>query len=493
MPVPRSRWKTRVLLPGLILTATATALLYAAGESLWPVTGVRVVPVMVKSDVKAVGKVVVQAPGWVEADPFPTAISALTDGVVKDVLVLEGQPVKAGQIVARLIDDDARLALARAEAVLAEGQAALLVAQAAEVAAQRDWDNPVELTRAVASAEAMLAERQAELKRWPSELAAAEALAAELEAEDKRMARLELRDVAAEIEAIRAKKQHEAQKAEVDVIRARRAIIEAQIRRMQAEVVAARENLRLRIPETRALDQARAEVARQKAVIEEARAARDEARLRLDRMEVRSPVGGIVMTRLAEPGSKLMLNADNPRSAHVVRAYDPNKLQARVDVPLVDAAKVGVDQRAEVVVDVLPDRVFVGRVTRVVHEADVQKNTLQVKVAIDDPSPELKPEMLARARFLTRAGGGTEARGERLFVPESLLKRSAEGDVRVWLADQAKNVAIFRAVVLGRGRIDSWIEIEDGLRPGDRLIADPPPDLRDGQRLRILGEGSVGL
>jgi len=490
VPRPRSRWKTRIALPGAILTATGVTLLYASGEALWPATDVRVVPVLVKTGVAGGGSVTVQAPGWVESDPFPSAVSALADGVAKEVLVLEGQPVKAGQVVARLIDDDARLSLASVEAALAEREAELLVAQAVLKAAQRDWDHPVELTRQLVTAQAELAEKRAELKRWPSELTAAKALSVELEAEFKRVGRLHRNEMANDIEFIRAEQRHEAQKAEVEATKLRKAIIEAQIRRIEAEIVAARDNLRLRIPETRALEEARAAVARHKAAVEGARAARDEAKLRLDRMEVRSPVDGIVMTRLAEPGSKMMLNADNPRSAHIIRLYDPNALQVRVDVPLVDAAKVGVGQQAEVVVDVLPDRVFKGVVSRIVHEADVQKNTLQVKVAIEDPSPELKPEMLARARFLAVAKDGPEKQAERVFAPESLLRRLAGGEVRVWLADQARNVAVSRVVVAGRGRIGGWIEIEDGLRPGDRLIADAPDDMQDGQRVRILGERS---
>src|SRR5512140_964629 len=122
VPPPRSRWKTRVLLPGIIFAATAGTLLLAAGRALWPATPVRVVPVVAKAGVQAAGKVIVQAPGWVEADPFPVAVSALADGVVAEVLVLEGQAVAANEIVARLIDADAKLGLARAEASAHEAE-----------------------------------------------------------------------------------------------------------------------------------------------------------------------------------------------------------------------------------------------------------------------------------------------------------------------------------------------------------------------------------
>ena len=39
----------------------------------------------------------VQAPGWVEADPFPIAVTALTDGIVEEMLALEGQPGRTGR------------------------------------------------------------------------------------------------------------------------------------------------------------------------------------------------------------------------------------------------------------------------------------------------------------------------------------------------------------------------------------------------------------
>lgn len=491
VPMPRRRWKTRVVLPGVILLATAGTLLLAAGSTLWPATAVRVVPVVAKAGSQAAGKVVVQAPGWVEADPFPTAVSALTDGIVAEVLVLEGQPVEAGQVVARLIDADAKLSLAKAEAAVQEAASALIAAEADLKAAEREWENPIELTRKRAASEAALAEKRAELARWPAELAAEEALAAFKEAEYLRTKPLYESDSASAIELVRAQKEYENQKATADSTRAKKPIIEAQIAAMEAEVVASRENLRLRIGDTKVLEAARAEVARAKAALAVAEATRDEARLRLERTNVRSPAAGMVMTRLVEPGSKLMLDSNEMRSAQVMRLYDPRKLQVRVDVPLADAAKVGVGQAAEVVVDVLPERVFKGRVTRIVNEADVQKNTLQVKVAIEDPVSDIKPEMLARARFLAGAAAGSEGQGQRLLLPESVLIRHAGGHIMVWLADQARNVAVPRTVTVGGTTSDGWVEIETGVQPGDRVIADPSENLKDGGRIRIIGEAAA--
>lgn len=490
VPLPRFRWKTRVLLPGAIIAATATILLIAAADILRPAVPVQVVPVVTKTGVAtaSAGAAVVQAPGWVEADPYATSVSALADGIVEEVLVLEGQPVQAGQVVARLVDEDAQLALNQAEAALALKQAQLQVMQATLTEAQRNWDHPIELERKRAASRALLAAKQALLERWPAELASQEAQAIYAKAEWDRVRPLHAAGQTSDIELIKAEQAYHAQAAMVDATRRQEAVLKSEVAALQAEVDAADEDLKLRITDTRKLDEARATVARAEADVAAAVALRDTAKLRLDRMQVRSPATGIVMNRLAEPGSKLMLNADNPQSAWVLRVYDPQHLQVRVDVPLVDAAKVGVGQAAEVVVDVLPDRVFQGRVTRVVHEADIQKNTQQVKVAILDPSPELAPEMLARAKFLATAAATSNPSGARLFIPANLAHRMDGGQAHVWIADQARNVAQRRLVTLTNAQHAGWLEVASGLQPGDRLIADPPASLREGQALRIVGE-----
>lgn len=227
----------------------------------------------------------------------------------------------------------------------------------------------------------------------------------------------------------------------------------------------------------------------------------EEADLRVQRTQVRSPVAGIVMARLIEPGAKLMAGMDDPKSAYAVRLYDPAKLQVRVDVPLADAAKVGVGQAATVVVEVLPDRTFHGIVTRIVNEADIQKNTLQVKVAIQDPAPELKPEMLARVKFLGGrpgtpvAASGDGAAAERVFAPAEALVMDAHAahgsPVYAWVVDRTTSAAAKRTLKLAGPSVDGWYPVAEGLAPGDLLIAGDHGRLREGAAVRIAGEAPL--
>lgn len=460
-------------------------------------TPVKVAAVLVKDGHSAqpAGRVVVQAPGWVEADPFPVAVTALADGVVEEVLVLEGEPVNKGQVVARLIAEDAEIAFHQAQASCDEARAAAKVAEAVLEEARRNWEHPIELRRRVAAGDANVAEKRAEIDELLAEIESNEARARL--AEYERVAPLLEAEHVSNIEWVNAKEDYESQAAVLKATKRRKPILEAQLTALRAEAEAAREDFRLRIADTRAVAEREASMQEARANVAMAEAKLAEAALRLDRMKVRSPVDGVAMVRLAEPGSKVMLNMDNPRSAQVLRVYDPHSLQVRVDIPLVDAAKVGVGQQAEIIVDVLPDRVSAGELTRVVHEADVQKNTLQVKVAIKVPTPELKPEMLARARFLGRGerdgSRADEHVAQETFVPEKAIiggstKLPDDGTAEVWLADQVEHVARRTSVVVSRASEHGWIEVIDGLQPGDRVIVDAPADLRDGARIKLIEE-----
>jgi len=450
---------------------------------------VRVVRVLGKVAAQATGSVTVQAPGWVEPDPFPIYVSGLAAGVIDEVLVLEGQPVKAGDVVVTLIEDDARLALERAQADLQRRRAELPMYEAALVAAQTDWDNPIDRDQAVAVNSAKLLESEAELDRLSSEIVMHQARLAEFQDNYQRLLAL-LPNASAELEVKQLQFRCEAQKALLESTQKQQQVVEAQIQRCQADLRAAREHRQLRIEELKAIEETKAQVEMAKAQIDLAEVMVAEARLRLERMKIRAQADGVVMTRLAVPGSKVMLDGDMKESAHVVYLYDPQKLQVRADVPLADAAQVGVGQRARIIVDVLPDEEFTGHISRIVHEADIEKNTLQVKVAIDNPSPQLKPEMLARIKFIGSGPEDANSTSLRIFVPERLCRDRSGDKAKVWVLT-AKSTAKLQEITLGGNRQDGWVDVVSGLNLGDTVIAEPIDELEDGLKVRAKGEPTV--
>jgi RND family efflux transporter MFP subunit len=496
VPLPPSRWKTRFLLPAVLIVALLALLLIGARDWLFPPLPVKVVPVVVRplTGTRAESGVTIQSPGWVEADPFAVQVGALTDGVIKDILVLEGSRVTAGEVVARMIPDDAEIDLQKAQAELHQRQGELQTAEARLVAAQKNWDNPVERKRAVAAGEAMLAESKAALDQLTQEVAAEQARSESLVQEYTRVQGTAASGASTSLELIKAKQAMDAQIAVLEAARAQRPVLEAKVRQNEADLAAARENLRLRIDDERELAQAKAGVELARAMVAAAESQQKQAALKLDRMQIRTPVSGVVMARLKEPGDALMFNANMAQPTQVLKIYDPEHLQVRADVPIADAARIGVGMKAMIVVGVLPEQEFTGEVTRIVHEADLQKNTLQVKVRIDKPVPALKPEMLARVKFFANdAATSQPSAGEAVFAPETLI--AANGSTHTaWVLERregATGVAQRRAVTPGPRRLNGWIEITDGLHPGDLLIASDSDKLSEGKRVRVAGESNT--
>lgn len=491
VPPPRRRWLTRFALPLVIVLAVLAVLGYAMRDVILPAREVSVVRATAvtrssqpasaadaKTPPAGPTSVVAQAPGWVEPDPYPVYVTALADGVVQRVNVLEGEPVEAGQVLIEMVREDAELSLSQARAELSRREAALS-------AARTDYNEPIELERAAAVAGAKLAESEAALNRLDAEVAKEQARLAELEAAYDRVRELDQATVSPQaIDA--AKYQAQSQRAVVEAIRQRRPELESRVDAARANRKAAERDLELKTELLRQRDEAKASVAAGRVGVEE-------AELRLKRMTIRSPIDGVVMARLASPGDKLRLGTSGEHTAHPIHLYDPQSLQVRVDVPLADAAAVGVGQDAIIIVDVLPDTEFRGRVTRLVHKADIAKNTVQFKVRIDDPSPLLKPDMLARVKFLGRAVGGNSGRrpvaaggGDvPVAIRSTAIVQGRAQDPFVWWVSPTHNRIEQRPITLGAELGGGDIEVLVGLNPGDVVVDRPGPSLQAGQRVRV--------
>src|SRR5262249_44622759 len=120
-------------------------------------------------------------------------------------------------------------------------------------------------------------------------------------------------------------------------------------------------------------------------------------------------------------------------------------------------------------------------------QADIQKNTLQVKVSIKSPPPTIKPDMLVQVTFLApERPAGTAAPSEqlRLFVPKQLVE-SGEGGAHIWITDQAGGKAGYKPIQLGPGKQGDLVEVVQGLTAADKLIAGGREGLTNGQRISV--------
>jgi len=494
-----------VLIPAIVFSCTLALILWSVWPVLWPSRSIETAQAMHVLSVVSTSESqssaaqstppkstrTVQAAGWLEAEPFYTAASALADGIVNEILFLEGDHVEAGQVLARMVDDKARLRLARDEAELLRALASLSQANAVLVAADQNWAAPYELERAVSSGRASLAERQAELAQLSALIRVEEALLVQTNEELRSIEKAFKGDAASEIEFITARELALAQQARLEATQGREPILQSVITRIQSNLHAAERAMELRIDDRNRLDTARASVDHAKALVALHEVQRDESMLELDRMTIRAPITGYVQRRYKVPGDKVVLMMDEPSSAHIARLYNPSKLQVRVDVPLADASEVYVGQSCEVVVEVLADRVFMGEVLRITHEADLQKNTLQVKVRVMDPDPMLRPEMLTRVKFLpddTDKGmthQSAKTTGQIVRVPLGSIDNTSDMQ-RVWqIVDRSNGRGMLQPVRVTPIETDKgWVTVRGLLQPG-AMIASDPTGCVQGERVQL--------
>ena len=381
------------------------------------------------------GRLLFQASGWVEPDPQPIKVTALTDGFIDQVNVLEGAAVKEGEVIATLIEIDSRLAK--------EAAAAEVEMLEADLAA---------LTTGIETNRFKLDAERADLQS--SEADAAEAA--------DRLGRYErmVGGSVPETERITARFENSRRQAAVLAGQARIKEIEQDLKRLAFEITS------------------------MKAKNAAARAKLAKATLAHERTRIVAPLDGRVLRLLAVPGQKKMVAMDEVDSSTVVILYDPAKLQVRVDVPLADAAGLSVGQQVRIRCNLLPDEIFNGEVTRLSGEADLQRNTLQAKVRVINPAAKLRPEMLCRAEFLDTATtpnpvGSPAANVGNLavFVPDSAISDGA-----VWVCDPDTKRVNRRAIVSTAETREGYRRLESGIRPGEWIVREPA-GLREGQRV----------
>ena len=391
----------RYVLPAFLFLGFLGLTSWVGMSFLFPSHLVTVVsPHTPQSKVSREGVPLFEAAGWIEPCPVPIRVTALVPGVVDRLLVVEDQPVTAGEAVAELVKDDARHIVELALSDLKLREAELEEARAVLTAATTRLEQPVHLELPLIQTKAALAKIETQLESIPFEIRGAEARLDFADQDYQRKSALkgvvagrsidQTRGVL--VEATASLEEHQARRAslgkEREVLCVCRDTLKTQ--------------LQLKVGEIQAKREAEAKVKAARARVKQAETHLAEARLRLDRMTVRAPMDGRILGPVALPGTRLvdgMGHEGTYEDSTVVTMYLPDNLQVRVDVCFEDTAKVSIGQPVRIECPAVPEPLD-GRVSFVGSTVDARRNTLPVKVAIDSPPPGIKPRMLVDVAFL---------------------------------------------------------------------------------------------
>ncbi|HXF06356.1 MAG TPA: efflux RND transporter periplasmic adaptor subunit [Blastocatellia bacterium] len=430
-PPPRSRRRWLVVIGGLILVGGIGGVLIR-----WMPFGSRL-----GGSAKEVSVAVAARRGPTGPQPILSAggyiiarnqveVGAKITGRVVALEVKEGDVVRAGQVIARLDDEEIRAQVRQAEANLAAARARL--------------------------AELEAGSRPQEIDRARAEMLRAEA--------DVKNAELNLRRLERLVEAGVVDRQR------LDDARARYEMATAALR-------AAQENYELvRIgPRPEQIELARAQV-------HQAESALAYARAQLENTVIRAPVSGTVLDRYVDLGEMVTIGFTSTRGAKqaLISLADVTDLQVELDISEADIARVKLQQPTTITPDAYPDRRYRGVVEYISAVADRQKATIKVKVKVLDPDEYLRPDMGAKVTFYET---GTEIPRESsvVLVPKTAVIEQGNRTI-VFLVREGKAVA--QPVSVGKENA-GYCEIVSGLQGGETVITGGLAGLKDGDRVTV--------
>ena len=388
---PRRRGR-RLVLAALVLLALAAAGWLVAARATAP--SVKTTVARAARGVGGPGSVL-DASGYVTARRQAT-VSAKITGKVTEVLIEEGQRVAENAVLARLDDTEARAQLGLFQAQLVSARSKLAEIQAMLDQAERDFVRQDDLFRRQLVSEQSL----------------------------------------------------DAARAQRDMLRARLASANEEIRVAQEAV--------------------------------------DVAKVQLDNTVIRAPFAGVVVAKSAQPGemiSPISAGGGFTRTG-IGTIVDMDSLEIQVDVNESFINRVAAGQKVEAMLNAYPDWKIPGEVIAIIPTADRSKATVKVRIGIKSKDPRIVPDMGVRVSFLEARPSGTAAAPPPagVILPAEAVRPEgkAAGVVFVVTGETAQR----RAVTVG-GDAPGGRLVTSGVRDGERVILSPPDGLRDGDTVRL--------
>src|ERR1700681_2109872 len=323
-------------------------------------------PVKLESGANSSAGAVLSVSGYVVAH-HKIDVGAKVMGRVAWIGVEKGDKVRQGQVLVRLEDNDFRAQSNQARANLAAAQARL------------------DQLRAGSRPQEKMKDRAGVLQ--------AQATLTNAESEYERTAKLYAAGVSSKAELDRATAQRDNARALVEAARQSSAMTDIGPR-----------------PE---------EIRAGEAQVRQMKAALDYADTQLAATEIRAPVSGTVLQRIVERGEMVSPSAFGESGARtsVVSLADLNDLQIELDISQTDFSRLKMGQRAEIVPEAFPNLKYTGFIAEIAPEANRAKATVQIKVKVENPDEQLRPEMNVRVNFLADAAPAGNNVAKPVLVP----------------------------------------------------------------------------
>lgn len=176
-----------------------------------------------------------------------------------------------------------------------------------------------------------------------------------------------------------------------------------------------------------------------------------------DRLVLRAPIEGVVLEQRTAVGSIVSPSGDAP-----VRIGDPDALWVEAEVFDRDVARLHTGGRARVLLG--DGTAAPGTVVTVGAAARGASRTSIVRVALDAPTPGLRPGRFVRVELLSDQEG--------LRIPASSVVIRNGRETAVYIASSERPGAFERRTVTVGPSFDGFVSVLAGLGPSDRIVVE---------------------
>ncbi|OWQ45086.1 efflux transporter periplasmic adaptor subunit [Roseateles noduli] len=197
--------------------------------------------------------------------------------------------------------------------------------------------------------------------------------------------------------------------------------------------------------------------------------------------QLSAPFDGVVTARNTDVGA--LINIGGAPGSELFVVSDTRKLRVYVNVPQRQVAQVRAGGKAVLTVPERPGQRFAATVQSTSQAINTASGAMLVQLAVDNDKDELLPGGFATVRFdgAAPAEAGAQANAA-VSLPPGAVIINKDG-VQVATVDAGNRVKL-RKVTIARD-MGTRIELGGGLTAADRVIANPPDGIADGDVVRV--------
>jgi len=192
-----------------------------------------------------------------------------------------------------------------------------------------------------------------------------------------------------------------------------------------------------------------------------------------------APFAGVITRRNVDVGDLIDAGSSGGRALFQLAQTDP--LRVYVNVPQSYSQMIKQGQKVTVTQAELRGRAFEGEIARTAGAIDAATRTMQVEIALPNPSGTLLPGAYVQVALPMAASTV-------LRVPTNTLLFRPDGS-RVALVDANGRISL-RKVQIGRN-LGEEMELLDGIAATDRLVLNPTDSLADGDVVALAAPASA--